>query len=55
MVVAQIGLGFGVIPPDIYAVVVFMAVVTTLLAPPMLNRLFRGVRAEARIESFSIR
>jgi Kef-type K+ transport system membrane component KefB len=55
MVVAQIGLGFGVLPPDIYAVVVFMAVVTTLLAPPMLNHVFQGVHAQARTEDFSIR
>jgi Kef-type K+ transport system membrane component KefB len=43
MVVAQIGLGLGVIPGNVYAVVVFMAVATTVVAPPLLNYAFRGV------------
>ena len=54
MVVAQIGLGFGVIPPQIYAVVVFMAVVTTIVAPPMLGRAFRGVPQLRPVEDFTI-
>ncbi len=54
MVVAQIGLGFGVIPPRVYAVVVFMAVATTLLAPPMLNRTFRGLHPVTPVERFPI-
>ena len=37
MVVAQIGMGLGVIPKDIFAVVIFMSVATTLIAPPLLN------------------
>jgi Kef-type K+ transport system membrane component KefB len=41
MVVAQIGLALHVIEPGIYAVVVFMAVITTVLAPPLLNVAFR--------------
>jgi Kef-type K+ transport system membrane component KefB len=41
MVVAQIGLGLGVIPADVYSVVVFMAVATTLAAPPLLYLSFR--------------
>ncbi|HBY61437.1 MAG TPA: cation:proton antiporter, partial [Solibacterales bacterium] len=45
MVVAQIGLGLGVISGKIYAVTVFMAVVTTLVAPPLLNLSFRGTQA----------
>jgi Kef-type K+ transport system membrane component KefB len=44
MVVAQIGLGLGVIAQHIYGVIVFMSVVTTLVAPPMLNVAFRGVQ-----------
>lgn len=47
MVVAQIGLGMGVVPKDVYAVVVFMAVATTLIAPPLLNMSFRGVKPAA--------
>lgn len=41
MVVAQIGAGLGVITGDTYAVVVFMAVLTTMAAPPLLNWAFR--------------
>ena len=37
MVVAQIGLSLGVVSQQIYGVVVFMAVITTLLAPPLLK------------------
>lgn len=54
MVVAQIGLGFGVIPPHVYGVVVFMAVLTTIIAPPMLNLSFRGVPPVKPVESFKI-
>jgi Kef-type K+ transport system membrane component KefB len=43
MVVAQIGMGLGVIPARTYAVVVFMAVATTMIAPALLNLTFRGV------------
>jgi Kef-type K+ transport system membrane component KefB len=46
MVVAQIGLGLGVIPARIYAVVVFMAIATTLIAPALLSLTFRGVRQQ---------
>jgi Kef-type K+ transport system membrane component KefB len=47
MVVAQIGLGLGVIAQHVYGIIVFMSVVTTLVAPPMLAFAFRGVRAKA--------
>lgn len=42
IVVAQIGLGLGTISHAMYGVVLFMAVVTTLLAPPLLRLSFRG-------------
>jgi Kef-type K+ transport system membrane component KefB len=42
MVVAQIGLRMGVIPSDVYGVVVFMSIGTTILAPPLLNLAFRS-------------
>lgn len=42
MVVAQIGLTMGVISPNIYGVVVFMAVATTLVAPPLLKLAYAG-------------
>jgi Kef-type K+ transport system membrane component KefB len=42
IVVAQLGLSLGVIDAQLYAVVLFMAVATTLIAPPFLTYLFRG-------------
>jgi Kef-type K+ transport system membrane component KefB len=42
MVVAQIGLALHVIESSVYAVVVFMAVVTTIVAPPLLSLSYRG-------------
>ena len=44
MVVAQIGLTMGVISQNIYGVVVFMAVATTLVAPPLLKIAFADVK-----------
>jgi Kef-type K+ transport system membrane component KefB len=55
LVVAQIGLGFGVMPVQIYAAVVFMSLATTILAPPMLNRAFRHVHPVEPVEDFMIR
>ncbi len=40
IVVAQIGLGLGVISGHFFAAVLFMAVATTLIAPPFIKRLF---------------
>ena len=40
IVVAQIGLGLGVIGPSFFASVLFMAVATTLIAPPFVKILF---------------
>jgi Kef-type K+ transport system membrane component KefB len=45
MVVAQIGLGLGVVKQEIYGVVVFMAVMTTVVAPALLNWAYRGADA----------
>lgn len=50
MVVAQIGLGMGVISPHVYGVTVFMAVMTTLLAPPLLRLAYRGVKPQQERE-----
>ncbi len=41
MIVAQIGLGLGVISQSVYAVVVAMAVATTIVAPPLVRWAFR--------------
>ncbi|HET8547575.1 MAG TPA: cation:proton antiporter [Bryobacteraceae bacterium] len=54
MVVAQIGLSMGVIEKSVYGVVVFMAVATTLIAPPLLKMFYRGVRPIAVEERFQI-
>jgi Kef-type K+ transport system membrane component KefB len=43
MVVAQIGLGFGIIEQSVYGVVVFMSVATTVVAPPLISMAFRGL------------
>jgi Kef-type K+ transport system membrane component KefB len=43
LVVAQIGQTMGVISAQVYGVVVFMAVATTLVAPPLLAAAFRGL------------
>jgi Kef-type K+ transport system membrane component KefB len=40
IIVAQIGLSLAVIGPELYGVVLFMAVATTLIAPPFLKILY---------------
>jgi Kef-type K+ transport system membrane component KefB len=45
MVVAQLGLVIGVISQPVYGVVVFMAVATTIVAPPLLSMAYRGAKA----------
>jgi Kef-type K+ transport system membrane component KefB len=54
MVVAQIGLGLGVISQRLYGVVVFMAVATTLIAPPMLALAYRKAQPANRAEQVII-
>jgi len=54
MVVAQLGLSMGVIPNAIYAVVVFMAIATTVLAPPLISLAYRGVKHEIPVEDFQL-
>jgi Kef-type K+ transport system membrane component KefB len=50
IIVAQIGLSLAVIGPELYGVVLFMAVATTLIAPPFLKLLYAGEpAAEAEI------
>lgn len=47
MVVAQIGLAMGAISQNVYGVVVFTALATTMVAPPLLNWAYRqGQTAE---------
>jgi Kef-type K+ transport system membrane component KefB len=46
LIVALIGLQMKAISPPAYAVIIFMAGITTLLAPPVLRYLFRHVEPE---------
>ena len=41
IIVASIGLASGAMSSELYAVVVLMSVVTTIIAPPLLSKLFR--------------
>jgi Kef-type K+ transport system membrane component KefB len=54
MVVAQIGLSMGVVAKPIYGVVVFMAVATTLVAPPLLKMAYRDAKAEEPREEYRL-
>ena len=50
MVVAQIGLGFGILSQSSYGVVVFMSVATTIVAPPLIKIAYRKLLEEGRGE-----
>jgi Kef-type K+ transport system membrane component KefB len=54
MVVAQLGLSMAVINKPIYSVVVFMAVATTIVAPPLLNVAYAGVQPKNAEEQFQL-
>lgn len=54
MVVAQIGMSMGVVPPHVYGVVVFMAIITTVIAPPLLAIAFRGEECGPVEERFQL-
>jgi Kef-type K+ transport system membrane component KefB len=54
MVVAQLGLSMGVIPQNVYSVVVFMSVATTIAAPPLLKLAYHNVRRCASVEEDGI-
>ena len=54
MVVAQIGLAMGVIEKPVYGVVVFMAIATTIAAPPLLNATFRDAPQGTPEEQFQL-
>jgi Kef-type K+ transport system membrane component KefB len=51
MVVAQIGLGYGILSRSSYGVVVFMSVATTIIAPPLLKVVYRKVLESATADS----
>jgi Kef-type K+ transport system membrane component KefB len=54
MVVAQLGLSMAVIEKPVYAVVVFMAVATTIVAPALLNIAYAGEQGKDIEEQFQI-
>ena len=54
LVVAQLGRRMGIIAVPVYGVVVFMAVVTTLIAPPLLGIVFRGAQHGPPVEEMQI-
>jgi Kef-type K+ transport system membrane component KefB len=41
LIILNIGLERGIITPTLFSILVFMAIVTTLMATPMFNRLYR--------------
>ncbi len=47
LVAAGIGSGIGAVSSDMFSVVVFMSIATTVLAPPVLVRLYGGRRTES--------
>lgn len=53
IVVAQIGLGLGVIGQPFFASVLFMAVATTLIAPPLIKMFYKEGEAAAEADEFS--
>jgi len=46
--VAQIGLNMHILAPRVYGIIVFMSVVTTLIAPPLIKATFRQATSEER-------
>ncbi len=46
IIIASIGLNAGVLSGDLYTVVVMMSVMTTIIAPPILSKLFRKKYSE---------
>jgi Kef-type K+ transport system membrane component KefB len=56
MVIAQLGLTLGVVAGRVYGIVVFMAVATTMIAPPLLALAYRDVApTEPPAEEFTIK
>ncbi|MFM9023963.1 MAG: cation:proton antiporter [Planctomycetaceae bacterium] len=51
LIVINVGLDLGVIPPAVYCMLVIMAIGTTLMATPLAARLLRGTPHEAALEA----
>ncbi len=54
MVVAQIGLSMGAVPKSVYADVVVMSIVSTLIAPPLLAVTFRNAPRSHAVEDLKL-
>ena len=58
MIVASIGLGMGVISTDLYSVVIFMVIATTLMTPPilakMVSRKYVKMKEEEKMEEIPV-
>jgi Kef-type K+ transport system membrane component KefB len=54
MVVAQLGLSLGVVAQNVYGVIVFMSVGTTLIAPPLLKWAFRDTVKQPEPEMYQL-
>ncbi len=54
LVAASIGSGIGAISGDMFAVVVFMSIATTIIAPPILAQLYRGRPREEEPREFEL-
>jgi len=51
IIVAQVGLSSGILTPKLFAVAVFIAVATTLIAPPFIKLFFKGEQPEPSLAS----
>ena len=51
LIVINVGMDLGVIPPAVYCMLVFMAIGTTLMATPLATRLLRGTPHEATLSA----
>lgn len=54
MVVAQLGLAMAIVSQALFGVVVFMSVMTTVIAPSLLNMAFRGLPAESAEDTYRL-
>jgi hypothetical protein len=55
LVVIKLGLDAGFIGPDLFTVLFVMAIATTAMTGPLLDRLDRSARREAAATSLSLR
>jgi uncharacterized protein len=49
LIVINVGMDLGVIPPSVYTMLVIMAIGTTLMATPLAARLLRGSPYESTL------